>query len=43
MDIAVLASGSGTNLQALIDNPEVGPRIVLVVSDRADAGALGRA
>jgi phosphoribosylglycinamide formyltransferase-1 len=39
----VLASGSGTNLQALIDNPEVGPRIVLVVSDRADAGALGRA
>lgn len=43
IDIAVLASGSGTNLQALLDAPEVRGRIVLVVSDRADAGALDRA
>lgn len=43
MNIAVLASGAGTNLQALLDDPVVGPRVVLVVSDRADAGALERA
>jgi phosphoribosylglycinamide formyltransferase 1 len=41
--IAVLVSGSGTNLQALLDHPVCGPRIALVVSDRPDAGALGRA
>jgi phosphoribosylglycinamide formyltransferase 1 len=41
--VAVLASGSGTNLQSLLDDPSVGPRIVLVVSDRADAKALARA
>ncbi len=41
--IAVLASGEGTNLQALLDDPIVGPRIVLVISDRAGAGALRRA
>ena len=41
--IAVLASGAGSNLQALLDDPHVGPWIVLVVSDRPDAGALGRA
>jgi phosphoribosylglycinamide formyltransferase-1 len=41
--IAVLASGAGTNLQALLDDPQVGPCIVLVMSDRADAGALERA
>lgn len=41
--IAVLASGTGSNLQALLDDPHVGPRIALVVSDRRDAGALGRA
>jgi phosphoribosylglycinamide formyltransferase-1 len=39
--VAVLASGSGTNLQALLDHPAVG--VVLVVSDRSDAGALQRA
>ena len=39
----MLASGSGSNLQALMDDPVVGPRIVLVVSDRRDAGALERA
>ena len=36
----MLASGSGTNLQALLAEPVVGPRIGLIVSDRADAGAL---
>jgi phosphoribosylglycinamide formyltransferase 1 len=41
--IAVLASGNGTNLQALLDHPTVGPWIALVVSDRPDAFALERA
>jgi phosphoribosylglycinamide formyltransferase 1 len=41
--VAVLASGSGTNLQSLLDHPLVGPRVVLVVSDRAEAKALARA
>ena len=40
--VAVLASGTGTNLQALLDHPRVGPTVALVVSDRADARALGR-
>ena len=39
----MLASGSGTNLQALIDHPEVRPHIRLVVSDRERARALDRA
>jgi phosphoribosylglycinamide formyltransferase-1 len=47
MRIAVLASGSGTNLQALIDAAASGRlgsgRIVLVVSDRPAARALERA
>jgi phosphoribosylglycinamide formyltransferase-1 len=41
--IAVLASGQGTNLQALLDDPVVGGWVVLVVSDRAVAKALERA
>ncbi len=41
--VAVLASGTGTNLQALLDDPAVGPWIVLVVSDRNQARALERA
>jgi len=44
--IAVLASGSGTNLQALLDATACGTleaEVVAVVSDRADAGALRRA
>ena len=41
--MAVLASGSGTNLQALLDDPVVGPAVALVVSDRAEAKALDRA
>jgi phosphoribosylglycinamide formyltransferase-1 len=39
----VLASGTGTNLQALIDNPEIRERLAIVVSDRTDVGALARA
>jgi phosphoribosylglycinamide formyltransferase-1 len=41
--VAVLASGSGTNLQALIDDSVVGPAVALVVSDRGDTKALDRA
>jgi phosphoribosylglycinamide formyltransferase-1 len=41
--IAVLASGAGSNLQSLLDDPHVGPSVVLVVSDRAGAPALDRA
>lgn len=41
--IAVLASGSGTNLQALIDAPDLGAEISVVVSDRPGIVALDRA
>jgi phosphoribosylglycinamide formyltransferase-1 len=41
--IAVLVSGSGTNLQALLDDPAIRPHIVVVVSDRAGVAALDRA
>ena len=45
--LAVFASGGGTNLQALIDafhgRPDPAIRIVLVISDRRQAGALARA
>ena len=46
--VAVLASGSGTNLQAILDHftslhGRAPGRVVLVVSDRQDAGALDRA
>jgi phosphoribosylglycinamide formyltransferase-1 len=41
--IAVLVSGSGTNLQALLDHPICGPRIALVVSDRPGVRSLDRA
>jgi phosphoribosylglycinamide formyltransferase 1 len=45
--VAVLVSGSGTNLQALIDavdaTPDFGGRIVVVASDRPDAYGLQRA
>jgi phosphoribosylglycinamide formyltransferase 1 len=41
--VAVLASGSGTNLQALLDDPVVRPCIALVMSDREGARALRRA
>jgi phosphoribosylglycinamide formyltransferase-1 len=41
--IAVLASGNGTNLQALLDDPVIRPWIAFVVSDRDSAVALARA
>ncbi|HEY5547619.1 MAG TPA: phosphoribosylglycinamide formyltransferase [Gemmatimonadaceae bacterium] len=46
--VAVLASGSGTNLQAILDRQSAlgataAARVVLVASDQADAGALARA
>ena len=41
MKVGVLISGTGTNLQALIDDP--GIDIACVVSSRADAGGLDRA
>ena len=39
----MLASGKGSNLQALLDDPAVRPSIALVVSDREASGALLRA
>lgn len=41
--LVVLASGSGTTLQALLDDAEVGPKIVAVGSDRTTSLALDRA
>lgn len=41
--IAVLVSGNGTNLQALLDDPFCGPRISLVLADRPAIPALERA
>jgi phosphoribosylglycinamide formyltransferase-1 len=44
--LVVLASGSGTNLQAMIDaiaRGDLAAEIAAVISDRPDAGALGRA
>lgn len=45
MPVAVLASGSGTNLQALLDRlPRAGAaRVVRVISSHASSGALERA
>lgn len=44
--IVVLASGNGSNLQAILDAvtaDELAVEVVAVVSDKADAGALARA
>jgi phosphoribosylglycinamide formyltransferase-1 len=41
--LAVLVSGGGTNLQALLDDPMIRPHVALVVSDRPGVGALERA
>lgn len=46
MNIVVLCSGSGTNLQIIIDKVKSGyipARIAIVISDKADAFALERA
>lgn len=46
MNVGVLVSGEGTNLQALLDaarEPDYPARIVLVGCNRADAAAIGRA
>lgn len=46
LKVAVLASGSGTNLQAIIDACERGEtkaEVALVLTDNRDAGALERA
>ncbi len=46
MRVAVLASGHGSNLQALLDacaTPGSAARVVLVISNREGAGALERA
>jgi phosphoribosylglycinamide formyltransferase-1 len=45
VNVAVIASGAGTNLQALIDglHGRDGIAIVAVASDKAEAPALGRA
>ncbi len=46
LKVAVLASGSGTNLQSIIDQTVAGriaAEIVLVISNNPDAGALERA
>jgi phosphoribosylglycinamide formyltransferase-1 len=41
--VAVLASGAGTNLQAMLEDPTVGPWIALAVADRPGSEALERA
>ncbi len=47
LPVAVLVSGSGTNLQAILDqaqaDPDFGAQVVVVISDRPGAGALQRA
>jgi phosphoribosylglycinamide formyltransferase-1 len=41
--LAVLVSGEGSNLQALIDHPDSMYRIAVVISDRSGIGALDKA
>ncbi len=41
--LVVLASGSGTTLQAILDDPDLRPSVVAVGADRAGIGALSRA
>jgi len=46
LDLGVLVSGTGTNLQAVLDATRSGQldaRVQVVISNRADAGALERA
>jgi phosphoribosylglycinamide formyltransferase-1 len=41
--LVVLASGSGTTLQAILDAQDIGSKVVAVGSDRPGTGALARA
>jgi phosphoribosylglycinamide formyltransferase-1 len=41
--LVVLASGTGSNAQALLDRGDLGATVVALVADVADAGALQRA
>lgn len=41
--VAVLVSGSGTNLQVLLDDPAIRPHVEVVLSDRPAIRALERA
>lgn len=41
--LAVLVSGSGTNLQALLDDPVIAPHVAIVLSDRPGIRGLERA
>ncbi|MGZ8565414.1 MAG: phosphoribosylglycinamide formyltransferase [Actinomycetota bacterium] len=41
--VAVLVSGGGTNLQAMLDDPAIAPHVCLVIADRAGVRALERA
>ena len=41
--VVILASGSGSNAQALLDRDDLGGDVVAVVSDVPDAGVLDRA
>jgi phosphoribosylglycinamide formyltransferase-1 len=43
MKLAVLVSGGGTNLQALLDDGAIRPHVALVLSDRPGVKALERA
>ncbi|GMR02682.1 MAG: phosphoribosylglycinamide formyltransferase [Acidimicrobiia bacterium] len=43
LSIAVLISGTGSNLQALIDRPDEGFTIAVLISDRQDAHGISRA
>ena len=46
LSVGVLASGSGTDLQSIIDASEqhvIDAEVVVVISDKSDAGALVRA
>ena len=41
--VAVLVSGAGTNLQALLDDPAIRPHVALVLSDRPASARWSRA
>ncbi|WP_239256593.1 phosphoribosylglycinamide formyltransferase [Listeria ilorinensis] len=43
MNLAVFASGTGSNFQALVDDPAIFPAIKLLVCDKKTAAVIGRA